>query len=202
MSSIDVIFNNTSSSLDIIIASMFAGKTSRLMQILEVFHEAGKKVIYINNILDTREDESNFSTHSNILKMNNIPFPTIKTSRIKDVDVSQYDIIAIDEGNFYGEYLKEDILYLVEQLNKKVIIAGLSGDFTRQPFGQLLDLIPLADNIIKLSSFCKICNDESRGIVKAPFTKKINSNNYTSSNNLEVGAGDLYIPVCRSCYLK
>lgn len=203
MSSIDVIFNNTQPSLDIIIASMFAGKTSTLMKILEVFHVAGKNVIYINNSLDTRNDESNFSTHSNILKVSNIPFTTIKTKNISQVNVESFDIIAIDEANFFGDSLKDDVIHLVEKLGKKVIVSGLSGDFMRQPFGQILELIPLADNVIKLSSFCKICNDNGNGIVKAPFTKKINETQFAVPGQVvDVGAEDLYVPVCRDCFLK
>lgn len=34
---------------------------------------------------------------------------------------------------------------------KRVIVAGLDGDFKRQRFGQMLDLVPLADRVVKLA---------------------------------------------------
>ena len=40
---------------------------------------------------------------------------------------------------------------------KKVIISALNGTFQRKQFGRILELVPLAENIIKLKSVCKVC---------------------------------------------
>ena len=56
---------------------------------------------------------------------------------------------------------------------KHIIIAGLDGDYKKEPFGNgdILKLIPHAesDDIIKLSAYCKICADGT----KASFTKDL-----------------------------
>ena len=50
---------------------------------------------------------------------------------------------------------------------KKIIISALNGTFQRKPFGWILELIPLAENIIKLRSVCKVCFE------RADFSQRI-----------------------------
>ena len=40
---------------------------------------------------------------------------------------------------------------------KQVYICGLDGDFKRDKFGKMLDLIPLCDKVTKLSAICVKC---------------------------------------------
>ncbi|EGD75750.1 thymidine kinase [Salpingoeca rosetta] len=57
-------------------------------------------------------------------------------------------------------------------------------------FGPILDLIPLAESVIKLSAVCMLCHRE------AAFSKRIGS-----ETEIEViGGADKYIAVCRECY--
>ena len=78
--------------------------------------------------------------------------------------------------------------------NKIVYIFGLSGDYKREKFGQVLDLIPLADNITQLKSICNNCK-----LVKdAPFTLRITD----KKNQVSVGGKNEYIAVCRDCWLN
>jgi len=102
-----------------------------------------------------------------------------------------YDVFLINEGQFF-----EDILTVVQKLveihHKKVYICGLDGDFKRQKFGQLLDLIPLADKVIKKSALCKLCKNGKKGIFTMRLTKE--------EEQIIVGSNN-YIPVCRQCYL-
>ena len=47
----------------------------------------------------------------------------------------------------------------LDKYNKKVIAAGLISDFERKPFGDVLNLIPHAEEVIKLNALCKKCKD-------------------------------------------
>jgi len=60
-------------------------------------------------------------------------------------------------------------------------------------FGYLLDLIPLADKVIKKAALCKLCKNGTRGI----FTMRLSN----EKKQIVVGS-DIYIPVCRQCFLK
>ncbi len=75
---------------------------------------------------------------------------------------------------------------------KIVIISGLSGTFQRKPFGPILELIPLAEQITKLSAACRICYRV------ADFTQRI-----VEREEIElIGGSESYIPVCRECFNK
>ena len=73
----------------------------------------------------------------------------------------------------------------------------MSSDFNMKPIGDIINLIPLADEIVKLSALCVYCRDGT----PANFTKLIKSESRDESNNVLVGAKDLYSPCCRNHFL-
>ncbi len=75
-------------------------------------------------------------------------------------------------------------------MNKIIIVAALDGNFRRQPFGKILDIIPLAESVIKLSAICMKCQSD------ASFSKRITEE---TEENL-VGGSDIYTVLCRECY--
>ena len=73
---------------------------------------------------------------------------------------------------------------------KIVIIAALDGTFQRKPFGSILELIPAAEKVIKLTAVCAVCGAD------ACFTQRI-----VNSEEIElIGGAELYRPVCRACF--
>tara|TARA_Y100000114_G_C11721406_1_gene308661 strand:- start:367 stop:927 length:561 start_codon:yes stop_codon:yes gene_type:complete len=183
-------------SLDLIIGPMFSGKTTELIRRLIKFASIGKKCLYVNSSIDTRES-TNFSTHNpTITKLNNIE--SVKIDDINNLfieGISQYDIIGIDESQLFNSNLKHHILQFVEEYDKHVIMSGLNGDFLRNKFGSILDLVPYCDNITKLSAYCAYCAE--KGIIKdAHFSKR---KDVSITDVIEISYKS-YIPVCRKCY--
>jgi thymidine kinase len=182
--------------INIILAPMYAGKTTEILRRLMIYHEMGMKVLYINSGKDTRSGDV-FSSHN--CTIGNIPFDAIKLERLANLSEQaefQHDVIAVDEAGLFPD-LKEHVMKWVEVYDKIVIVAGLNGDFKRDPFGQVNELIPLCDSIIKLTPFCINCK-KNYGIVKAGlFTRRI----VQSDETILIGGKDSYIPVCRDCYL-
>lgn len=43
---------------------------------------------------------------------------------------------------------------------KTVIVAALDATYQRKGFGNILDLVPLAENVVKLSAVCMLCYQE------------------------------------------
>jgi thymidine kinase len=179
-------------SIDIIMGPMLCGKTSEVIRRLIIYHEMEMKVLYINNAIDSRSDSA-FSTHN--ATIGKVPFDAIKITDLFSQDVSKYDVIAIDEASFFSD-LKETVLKWVEQDKKIVIVAGLNGDFKREPFGQINDLIPYCDSVTKLAPFCMFCR--KKGVMRAAlFSKRIVPNDC----NVLIGGKDVYSPTCRECFL-
>lgn len=74
---------------------------------------------------------------------------------------------------------------------KVVILAALDGDFRRKPFGRVLELIPMAEKVDKLTAVCTSCCRD------ASFTKRI-----VASTQIElIGGAESYRPVCRQCFI-
>jgi thymidine kinase len=194
-----------SSYLEIILGSMYSGKTSRLVEIYKQCKFCNIKVTVINHSIDNRYDNELMSTHDHI------KIPCIKTKklldlwteddidlknnielvpRIKDkLSVIRSDVILINEGQFF-EDLEEFVKKLLEN-HKKIYVCGLDGDFERKKFGKILDLIPLCDKVTKLTSLCSLCKNGTPGI----FSKRI-----TCEKEQMIVGSDNYIPVCRNCY--
>ena len=184
--------------LEIIIGSMYSGKTSRLVEIYRQCNFCDIPVVVINHSFDNRYDEKLLSTHDQI------KIPCIKTEKLNDlfVDLDLIDIesqinstlktskvILINEAQFFSDL--ESFVKTLLQNNKIVYLFGLDGDFERKKFGQILDLIPICDNVIKLKSLCGLCKNGTYGI----FSKRI-----TSEKEQTIIGSDNYIPVCRKCY--
>lgn len=62
----------------------------------------------------------------------------------------------------------------------------------RRSFGSVLDVIPLADTVTKLTARCELCGG------KAFFTLRKTQETRTEL----VGGADIYMPVCRQHYVN
>ena len=180
--------------LKLIIGPMFSGKTSALIRDLQLCSDIGLKCIYVNSTLDNRS-ENNYSTHNPLIKSIGT-FDSIKMDYLDTELFLDYDVIGIDESQFFTG-LFDNVLQLVDSYHKKVIIAGLSGDFRREPFGEILTLVSYADKIEQLYAFCDICKSNNR-ICNAIFSKRITH----KSEKVDIGSKDKYLAVCRSCFLN
>ena len=192
--------------LEIILGSMYSGKTSRLVEIYKQCKFCNISVVVINHSIDTRYDDELLSTHDKI------KIPCIKTEKLFDIypydlnlekgvqnipritdkfKIVECEVILINEGQFFPDL--EEFVKILLTNDKKVYVCGLDGDFERKKFGQILNLIPLCDKVTKLTSLCSVCKNGAPGI----FSKRI-----TLETEQTVVGSDNYIPVCRKCYNK
>lgn len=180
--------------LDIIIGPMFAGKSSELIKRIRQLKVLKKEYIVIKPLIDTRYSDDHIVSHNNdmehCISINNI---NDFIANITNFNINNIETIFIDEGQFFPD-LKENVLKLVEEYNKNIVIVGLDGDFNRNKFGQILDLIPYCDTCVKIKSLCVLCNDMTPAI----FTKKISNND----NQVEIGNENIYRAVCRYHYFN
>jgi thymidine kinase len=169
---------------------MFSGKTSELIKIYRKLMVINKKVLSINYAQDNR-----YSSDDAIVSHNLDKIDCIKVSSLSEVPediIINHDYIIIDEGQFFSD-LKNYVIKWCEQFKKNIIVIGLDGDYKRNPFGQILDLVPIADNVTKLKAMCKLCNDGTEAL----FTHRLSS----EDEQIVIGNSN-YIPVCRQHYLE
>lgn len=180
--------------LSIIIGPMMSGKTTELFRRLQIYAINGWRVAYIKHENDIRGVE--FSTHNMMYNQPhpNITFLTFKT--LQNIVLSNYDIIGIDEAQFFDKSLLDFCDLHVNALGVNVIVSGLDGDYKRNKFGHILDLIPQCDNITKLGACCVECSKHNF-FNEASFTHRTPNNN---NNIVLIGGKDIYSPLCRECY--
>jgi thymidine kinase len=168
--------------LHIIIGPMFAGKTTFLSNQLA----KEKKSLYINHKIDNRGEL--FYSHDPNVSFTNID--CIKTCELTDNLVENYDVIGIDEAQFFKN-LKSCVLHWVEDLKKTVYVVGLNCDYKRQKFGEIIDLVAVADSIEIIHSTCSGCNRNSL----------FSHRNSDEKDQISIGKNE-YSPLCRSCFIK
>ena len=172
--------------LEVILGPMFSGKTTRIIDIYNSEYQQGKNIMVINYSGDTRYHDTMLSTHDKIM------IPCIFTNTLTDVcnvnDIKDIDTILINEGQFFDD-LYDVIKELVKKQKKKVYVCGLDGDFKRDKFGGILDLIPICDNVIKLKANCNSCSNYAL----FSFRKS------REEQQISIGS-DNYVPLCRNCY--
>lgn len=188
-------------SLTVFFGPMFSGKTTKLLEELTRYIDVtDEKCLLINHSFDDRDFSiGDVSSHNSSFKGVSKKIDTIKSGTLKLVDVSRYNIVGIDEAQFFND-LEETVKNWVSS-GKNIVVSGLISDAFMNPFGKLYCLIPCADKVVQVHSICKECLKDYKELLtpdtlnsmKAPFTKRICG----GENQIEVGAADKYIPVCR-----
>jgi thymidine kinase len=170
--------------LSIFFGPMFSGKTTALIEKYKKYTFIGKKVLVINYSGDTRYSVEHLSTHDGQM------IPCIWATTLADIAYLDHDIILINEGQFFGD-LFSAVMNMVNIGKKRVYICGLDGDFKRNKFGQLLELIPFCDDVVKLKALCSWCKNGKEAI----FSHRISE----EATQIVIGSNN-YVPLCRDCY--
>ena len=170
---------------------MFAGKSSAILRMVNRYQSLKWKICIITHSADDR-----YSAESMLMNHDEMGIPCEKWSslmdHITDPGFLQAKLVIIDEAQFFPD-LRDFVEYAADHLGKDVLVVGLDGDASRKPFGQILECIPLADNVTKLKAFCKECGDGTEAIFS--FCKK------AKQGQVLVGGADIYVPLCRKHYL-
>ena len=194
-------FDKPTGFLSIILGPMWSGKTSKLVDIYKQCTYCDITVLPINYAHDNRygEGDNKMATHDE----RNIPcLKALTLSLVSNIcedkltpEFKAATVILINEGQFFSD-IKEWVLCAVEKHKKQIYICGLDGDYRREKFGKLLDLIPFCDKVEKLTSICMICKKN-----RAIFTHRIQSTAVadTVQEQILIGTAE-YIPLCRYCY--
>ena len=184
--------------LDMILGTMFSGKTTHLLSKIAKMAELNYLILYINIEFDNRSENifsthnPFFDTHVDFVKKESIKknVQMIKLKTFIGLDIDKYDVIIIDESHFFDDLV--DFVNKCLDVNKYVIVSGLIGDFKGNKFGKTLDLIPICSNIERLHAYCSECARDKKCSI-AIYSKKT----VKCRKSIDIGGSDKYIPVCR-----
>ena len=177
---------------------MFAGKSSAVITKVRRAEVIGWKTLIITSSIDTRYENTD-TVASKIITHDKNSLSAVGVSVLKGVceraDYIAARLIVVEEGQFFPD-LYDFVMNSVEKYGKDVIVVGLDGDSDRKPFGQMLELVPMADEILRLTSLCKRCGDGSPALFSALVRGA------TKTAQIFVGANDMYEAMCRKHYLE
>lgn len=170
--------------IEVICGSMFSGKTEELIRRLKRVKIANLKAEIFKPAIDTRYDEVKIVSHDT----NFIQSTPVESSQTILLLAQDADVVGIDEAQFFDA----EFINVCERLalnGKRVIVAGLDMDYTGKPFGQMPNLLAIADYITKLHAICVKCGN----IANISYRKT------AAPGQVLLGEKDVYEPRCRYC---
>ena len=181
-------------SLHVTVGCMFAGKSTLAVSTVRRWRSLEKNVLVLKHTSDTRYGENTgMFTHDakealvDCLPMGEL-LPVLDQAVFRNAQV-----IVVEEAQFFDD-LYEFCRVAVDDHDKQVYVFGLDGKATREPFGQMISLCPIADSFEKIPAFCQMCKDGT----KAPFTVALTT---IPDSGVLIGGGETYAAVCRRHYL-
>ncbi len=173
--------------IEVICGSMFSGKTEELIRRLKRARIANLKVEIFKPAIDIRYDETQVVSHD----ANSIQSTPIDNSQTILLLAQDVDVVGIDEAQFFDN----EIINVCETLalrGTRVIVAGLDMDYLGRPFGQIPNLLAVADYITKLHAICVRCGN----IANISYRKT------AAEGQVVLGEKDSYEPRCRKCFYE
>ena len=179
--------------IECICGSMFSGKSEELLRRIKRGVIAKQKVLLFKPSIDNRYEENMVSTHNgNSYESVNID----KAEQIYDYIIDKkYDIIGIDEVQFFDEKIVEVINKLADD-GIRVIVAGLDMDFKAEPFHPMPEIMAVSEMVTKLHAVCNKCGKE------ASRSQRVIDGEPARYDDpiVVIGASESYEARCRHCH--
>ncbi len=171
--------------IEVIVGSMFSGKTEELIRRLRRAQIANQKIAIFKPKIDTRYSKGHIVSH------NAQRIPSVAVSNASEIlDLAgEAKVVAIDEGQFFSA----EIIDVCEKLateGRRVIVAGLDQDYKGKPFEPMPQIMAIAESVTKTLAICVVCGNPANK------TQRI----VVDSQRVVIGENDIYEARCRNCY--
>ncbi len=171
--------------IEVIVGSMYSGKTEELIRRLRRAQIARQRVEIFKPVIDDRYARDQIVSHSEL----RIPSRSVKTAKDVLRWAHEAQVIGIDEGQFLGPGLVQ-VCERLARSGKRVIVAGLDQDYMGRPFEPMPQLLAVAEFITKTLAICMVCG--------APANRTYRK--VARGGRVVVGGADLYEARCRRCF--
>jgi thymidine kinase len=175
-----------SGSIEVIVGSMFSGKSEELIRRLRRAQIARQRVLVFKPTIDDRYSGDHVVSHSDMrIPSNNVA----RAAEILGAVTSDTEVVGIDEGHFFDGSLTEVVTSLADR-GIRVIVAGLDQDYRGKPFEPMPHLMAVAEYVDKMLAICMQCG--------APANRS--QRLVDSSDRVVVGGANAYEARCRRCF--
>src|SRR5215203_1893464 len=182
----DVVRQPVQGWIEVIVGSMFSGKSEELIRRLRRARIARQKVQIFKPSIDTRYSDDHIVSHGEM----RIESRAVEGSRqLLEAVEPDAEVVGIDEGQFFDQDLPIVCSGLADR-GMRVIVAGLDQDYLGKPFEPMPQLLAIAEYITKTHAICMVCGNP------ANHTQRL----VPSGDRVLVGAQGLYEARCRACF--
>lgn len=180
--------------IEVISGCMFAGKTEELLRRLRRAEIAGQSIKVFTPAVDDRFDRETIGSHNGrdweatVVETDSAGAAQVKSAK-------DFDIVAIDEFNFFSE----GFIDVIEDLaydGVRVIVSGTDQTFRAEPFEPMHTLLSLADEVDKLAAVCEQCGGRATRNQRLIDGEPAPINSPT----VLVGGDESYEARCRHCH--
>lgn len=178
-----------SGSVEVIVGSMFSGKTDELLRRLRRATIARQKVQVFKPSIDTRDEQTKVTSHAG---GEFAATPVDSAADILNMVKKDTTVVAVDETQFFDEEIPSVVQELADR-GVRVIVAGLDTDFRAEPFGPVPHLMAQAEKVDKLQAICMVCGESASRTQRLIDGKPAHFDDPV----VVVGASELYEPRCR-----
>ncbi|WP_136590045.1 thymidine kinase [Salinigranum halophilum] len=191
--------------VEVVTGSMFSGKTEELLRRLRRAEIAGQEVAVFSPAVDDRYGKTTVGSHDGRSWE-----ATVVASEDEDEGDSDgaweiydrlerrdaaVDVVAVDEGNFFGPELV-DVAESLADDGYRVVVCGLDTTFRGEPFEPMPHLMAVAEYVEKLQAICSVCGEP------ATRTQRLVDGEpaHVDDPTVLVGAEESYQARCRNCH--
>ena len=172
--------------IEVIVGSMFSGKSEELIRRLRRAEIARQRVQVFKPAVDIRYEAAHIVSHSDM----RIASSTVTGSQgLLEATAADTEVVGIDEGQFFDSGLPA-VCNLLANRGVRVIVAGLDQDYLGKPFEPMPQLLAIAEYITKTLAICMVCGNP------ANHTQRL----VLSGDRVLVGAQGMYEARCRNCF--
>ncbi len=181
-----------SGSLEVIVGSMFSGKSEELIRRAKRSLIARRPVQVFKPAVDDRFGTEAVRSHDGD---SFVAIPVRTSADLRARIGADTAVVAIDEVQFFDAGIVDVCRQLVAD-GRRVVCAGLDLDFRGEPFGPVPALLALAERVDKLQAICVRCGEPGTRTqrivdgVPADYDEPI----------IVIGAQEAYEARCRGCH--
>ncbi|WP_318569263.1 thymidine kinase [Salinigranum marinum] len=206
--------------IEVVTGSMFSGKTEELLRRLRRAEIAGQAVAVFSPAVDDRYGKTTVGSHDGrTWEATVVGSPAAGTDggdpderaagaeedhgrdgaweiydHLSALDEG-VDVVAIDEGNFFGPALPRVCESLADD-GYRVVVCGLDTTFRGEPFEPIPRLMAVAEYVEKLQAICSVCGEP------ATRTQRLVDGEpaHVDDPTVLVGSEESYEARCRNCH--
>jgi thymidine kinase len=178
-------------SIKLIIGPMGAGKSSEMCTDLERYSLIPtNRCVIIKYAGDARYDH--LARAGGIVTHSGTDYSRVKVvsaRQLADVSVDGFNVVGVSELQMFPDYALVDAW---ASAGKRIVAEALDATYRRDDFNGICGwLVPRCEEVIKKKAICMSCHADAYFTMKHAGDK---------SATVEIGAFELYRPVCRACY--